>query len=340
MRLHRALRATIVIALLQGSFALSSQAAVPALAIVAPATLRQGDPLLAWAVASSGGAEASPSASPEAAAFVQMPEARLLGPGGKVAARSRCFDARSLFADALAGLPPAGIFGALFALPGDLAPGAYSLAIGETMVSVSIEARDFPVDTVKLDEPNTKIRTESTKRKDDEAKRLYAILLSVDDAALYADGSPFLFPAEGGFQSSGFGDKRKYLYSTGRSETTMHAGIDWAVVKGTEVRACERGKVVLAETREVTGNTLVVEHLPGLYSLYFHLSSFAVAEGQMVERGQLIAHSGSTGLSTGPHLHWELRAKGDAVDPEYWLSRALLDKDAIKATIVRLIEGG
>ena len=108
----------------------------------------------------------------------------------------------------------------------------------------------------------------------------------------------------------------------------------------TPVRACERGKVVLAADREVTGKTVVIEHLPGLYSLYFHLSSFAVAEGQIVERGQVIALSGSTGLATGPHLHWELRANGDAVDPGYWLGATLLDKDAIKAKIMRLIEGG
>jgi murein DD-endopeptidase MepM/ murein hydrolase activator NlpD len=115
--------------------------------------------------------------------------------------------------------------------------------------------------------------------------------------------------------------------------------LDWGVVKGTAVSACERGKVVMAADRELTGKTLVVEHLPGLYSLYFHLSAIKARPGSFVERGQVVALSGSTGLSTGPHLHWELRALGRPVDPEYWLSTPLLDKDAIKATIYGLIEG-
>lgn len=333
MQQCRAIRASFLLALLVVALCfLSSQEASPPLAIRAPESLRQGDPLLAWIIAPPGGGGEN--------AFPQMPEARLVNAAGKAVARGRCFDAQGLFAGDDPDALPARVFGALFALPCDLDPGVYSLEVGQSKAAVTVALRDFPVDTVKLDEPNTKLRTEPTKHKDDEAKRLYEILLSVDDAALFADGGPFLFPVAGGYQSSGFGDKRRYLYSSGRSETTMHAGIDWAVVKGTEVHACERGKVVFAETREVTGNTVIVEHLPGLYSLYFHLSSFCVSEGQIVERGQLIALSGSTGLSTGPHLHWELRAKGDAVDPAYWLGGALLDKGALKATIVRLIEGG
>jgi murein DD-endopeptidase MepM/ murein hydrolase activator NlpD len=91
--------------------------------------------------------------------------------------------------------------------------------------------------------------------------------------------------------------------------------------------------------RKATGKTIVIEHLPGLYSLYFHLSAFGVPEGAMVERGAPIALSGSTGMSTGPHLHWELRARGEAVDPSYWLGPALLDKGAVAAIMYGLIEG-
>jgi murein DD-endopeptidase MepM/ murein hydrolase activator NlpD len=70
-----------------------------------------------------------------------------------------------------------------------------------------------------------------------------------------------------------------------------------------------------------------------------HLSSIDVAEGATVARGARIARSGSTGMSTGPHLHWELRAGGAPVDPEFWLDTALLDKDAIAAIMHGLIEG-
>jgi len=95
----------------------------------------------------------------------------------------------------------------------------------------------------------------------------------------------------------------------------------------------------MAADRIVTGKTVVVEHVPGLFSLYMHLSSISVAEGQVVERGASLGLSGSTGLSTGPHLHWEVRAAGQAVDPEYWLSRPPLDKDRAAAIIASLIEG-
>jgi murein DD-endopeptidase MepM/ murein hydrolase activator NlpD len=73
--------------------------------------------------------------------------------------------------------------------------------------------------------------------------------------------------------------------------------------------------------------------------LYFHLSEIEVEEGAIVDRGERIALSGSTGMATGPHLHWELRAKGGAVDPEYWLQAALLDKNAVSAIMSGLIEG-
>jgi murein DD-endopeptidase MepM/ murein hydrolase activator NlpD len=161
----------------------------------------------------------------------------------------------------------------------------------------------------------------------------------VDDSAVFAEAPPFSFPVEGGWRSSGFGEVRRYLHPNGSSERSVHAGIDWAVVAGTAVRACARGRVVIATDREVTGKTVMIEHLPGLYSMYFHLSSIEVEEGAIIERGARISLSGSTGLSTGPHLHWELRARGAAVDPEYWLGVPLLDKEAVTAIMSGLIEG-
>ena len=79
---------------------------------------------------------------------------------------------------------------------------------------------------------------------------------------------------------------------------------------------------MLAESRISTGWSVVVEHLPGVYSLYYHLDSLAASEGEAVRAGTLIGRSGSTGLSTGPHLHWEFRVNGEAVSPDWFLSRA------------------
>ena len=100
----------------------------------------------------------------------------------------------------------------------------------------------------------------------------------------------------------------------------MHFGNDYGIPEGSTVSACADGKVVIAENRISTGWSIVVEHLPGLYSLYYHLSEMEVKEGDMVKQGQEIGKSGSTGLATGPHLHWEMRLNGEAVRPEFFIS--------------------
>ena len=118
-----------------------------------------------------------------------------------------------------------------------------------------------------------------------------------------------------------------------KTDTSVHAGIDYAVPKGTQVQACAAGKVVLACPRIVTGNSIIIEHLPGVYSIYYHLEEIKVAEGSMVNAGDIIGLSGSTGLSTGPHLHWEIRVSTENADPDAFIRRAMLDRAAISDAI-------
>jgi murein DD-endopeptidase MepM/ murein hydrolase activator NlpD len=134
-------------------------------------------------------------------------------------------------------------------------------------------------------------------------------------------------------RTSFFGDRRIYKYSSGLSDTSIHAGVDFGVPTGTPVTSCGAGRIVLAAPRIVTGNSVVIEHLPGVYSLYYHLSAIEVKEGDMVETGTRIGLSGATGLATGPHLHWELRVNGENTDPDVWIARPILDKDAILSKI-------
>jgi murein DD-endopeptidase MepM/ murein hydrolase activator NlpD len=126
-----------------------------------------------------------------------------------------------------------------------------------------------------------------------------------------------------------------FRYVTGRFDTAIHAGIDYGVPTGTEVRACAAGKVALARFRITTGNSVVLEHLPGVYSIYYHLDSIQVRQGDMVNAGDLLGKSGSTGLATGPHLHWEIRVSGENADPDAFLGRPLLDKAAILSKLSR-----
>jgi murein DD-endopeptidase MepM/ murein hydrolase activator NlpD len=86
--------------------------------------------------------------------------------------------------------------------------------------------------------------------------------------------------------------------------------------------------VVLAQQLILTGNTVVIEHLPGLYSIYMHMSQIKVKPGDAVGQGDVIGMVGMTGFATGPHLHWEVQASGVAVDPEALTREPLLDKSA------------
>ena len=112
--------------------------------------------------------------------------------------------------------------------------------------------------------------------------------------------------------SSPFGTRRSY---DGGPMTSYHEGTDFALSSGTPVYAPADGVVMMAEPLTVRGNAIVIDHGWGLYSGYWHLSEFKVTPGQKVRQGDLIALSGNTGLSTGAHLHWDMRVLGLNVDP-------------------------
>ncbi len=99
--------------------------------------------------------------------------------------------------------------------------------------------------------------------------------------------------------------------------------MDIAVPTGTTVSAAAEGTVVFAGRKGGYGNLVIVEHPDGRETRYAHLSSISVTAGDPVTQGQPIALSGSTGKSTGPHLHFEIREDGVAVDPRQFLSNVL-----------------
>ena len=126
----------------------------------------------------------------------------------------------------------------------------------------------------------------------------------------------FRFPIAPGFQqTSPFGARRSYNHGPVRS---YHAGVDWSAPGGTPIIAPADGIVVLAEDLVVRGGAVVIDHGQGVYSNFWHLSKILVEPGQEVKRGETIGLVGTTGLSTGAHLHWEIRVNGIAVDPMQW----------------------
>lgn len=94
-----------------------------------------------------------------------------------------------------------------------------------------------------------------------------------------------------------------------------HSGVDLRGKKGTPVAATNHGKVVLIGDHFFTGLTVVIDHGGGIQSMYFHLDKILAKKGDMVDKGQEIGQVGSTGRSSGPHLHWGIRVNGDRVDP-------------------------
>jgi murein DD-endopeptidase MepM/ murein hydrolase activator NlpD len=100
----------------------------------------------------------------------------------------------------------------------------------------------------------------------------------------------------------------------------FHAGLDFGASYGTTIRAADSGTVIMAGWYGGYGNAVIIDHGKGITTLYGHTSQLFVFEGQTVQRGQAIAAVGSTGLSTGPHLHFEVRKDGTPVDPMNFLS--------------------
>lgn len=114
-----------------------------------------------------------------------------------------------------------------------------------------------------------------------------------------------------GRMSSGFGGR----YHPILKRTRMHTGVDIAAPTGTAIHAAGDGEVIFAGWRGGYGNTVIIDHGGGVATLYGHCSRLYVGTGKRVSAGDRIAAVGSTGMSTGPHLHWEVRVNGTPVNP-------------------------
>ncbi|GHT52719.1 hypothetical protein FACS1894106_2030 [Spirochaetia bacterium] len=226
---------------------------------------------------------------------------------------------------------------AILPVPSTARPGPASIRIENASsvliaeLTLTIAKRDFVSEEIELNQTNTDIRTVPDPQKTAEANQLWAILNSTGTDIYVQDA--FTPPVTSTRRTSFFGDRRVYKYSTGKTDTAIHAGIDYGVPKGTPVTACADGKVVLARFRISTGNSVIIEHLPGVYSIYYHMDKIEVNEGDLVVSGALLGQSGATGLATGPHLHWEIRVSGENTDPDALVERPILDKDAILAKL-------
>ena len=146
-------------------------------------------------------------------------------------------------------------------------------------------------------------------------KTLADLRFKTADKFLWTDS--FLQLANSKVESE-FADVRSYIYNGKKIDQQVHLGFDLAVTAHTPVLASNDGRVVWAGPLGIYGNCIVVDHGYSLQSIYGHLSSIAVKEGDMVKRGQEMGKSGSTGLAGGDHLHYSMQIEGVQVNPVEW----------------------
>lgn len=130
---------------------------------------------------------------------------------------------------------------------------------------------------------------------------------------------PSMWPVNGRLLSR-FGDRQDPFSGEG----AFHTGVDISAITGTQVHAAADGIVYTAEYEGGYGKMVVVDHGNGIRTRYAHLSAFEVVAGQEVRRGQVIALSGNTGRTTSPHLHFEVRMGGNAVNPYPYLMKSVM----------------
>jgi len=198
----------------------------------------------------------------------------------------------------------------------ELKPGSYTGDVRVTKngmverrsVTLNVKAVKFPIQRLEVADEYVELSPENTERALREAKELEGIHNTISGPALWKE--PFIVPIPGGVGSS-FGKRRVF---NGESRNP-HAGADLRATTGTPIRSTNRGRVVLAKDLFFTGNTVIVDHGLGIYTLYAHLSRIDVAKDAVVDRSQVIGLAGATGRVTGPHLHWGARVQNTRVDP-------------------------
>ena len=139
-------------------------------------------------------------------------------------------------------------------------------------------------------------------------------------------------PLPGSVLRAKFGETRKYYYDDELISTAIHRGVDLAKIKRAKIYTSNSGRVITAKYIGIYGNTLIIYHKLGLYSLYGHNSIFKVKKDDLVTRGQVIARTGATGAVFGDHLHFGIYIQGVEVNPIEWM-----DSNWIKVNIINII---
>ncbi len=204
-----------------------------------------------------------------------------------------------------------GCFVAVSAVGMDTKAGKYDirLSTGELSATLDLIVRDADFPTINLTLPDNKVflGPEDLKRAQKEAEKLKTIWKKRSESHWDAN---FILPIENE-TSTAFGTKR----IMNEKKTSIHKGVDFRGKRGEPVKAFNNGKVIIAEELFFGGNTLILDHGQGIFSIYMHLSEISVRPEEMVSRGDVIGSVGSSGRATGPHLHFGVKVRNINSNP-------------------------
>jgi murein DD-endopeptidase MepM/ murein hydrolase activator NlpD len=217
---------------------------------------------------------------------------------------------------------------ALLGVDIDTAPGSYEVrfeatSAGHTITATSelqITAGAFGRRVLKVDDAFVNPSEPAIARITSDAREIEHLWMQSEPRRLWDSG--FVRPVPG--RANGAFGSRSVFNGQPRQP---HGGADFLSPAGTPIHAPNSGRIVLARDLYFTGNTVVIDHGLGVFSLLAHLSVMEIHQGDLVTRGQTIGQVGATGRVTGPHLHWAVRMNGARVDPLSLL--ATLGQDAV-----------
>jgi murein DD-endopeptidase MepM/ murein hydrolase activator NlpD len=215
-------------------------------------------------------------------------------------------------------------FWGILAASADEPPGVYPVSVQlrqesgdllkELATQINVVSMGYPVENIDLPPESTALLTPELEQEEENIRA--GVFALFTPQKLWA--GPFMLPVNAAIVSP-FGIGRSY---NGGPVSGYHTGVDLAAEEGDWVAAANSGRVAFAGATPIRGNGVIVDHGAGVFSGYYHLSAIAVQEGQMVNKGDLIGAVGSTGMVTGPHLHWEVVVRGVVVDPIPWTLEA------------------
>lgn len=203
-------------------------------------------------------------------------------------------------------------FAALIPIKFTYEPGEYLIEVsaGDRNEDFLINVIDSEFDTqyLTVDESVTSSTIDNSEANDEYFEKAQPIKSIAKNEILW-DGA-FMMPVDGEMTTT-FGSGRV----VNGNPSDRHGGIDIAAERGTPVKASNSGEVIFSEFLQLTGNTVCIEHGMGLKTWYYHMDSLEVSSGEQVEKGETIGTIGSTGFSTGPHLHFAAAVGTVYVDP-------------------------